>query len=119
MTLDEIKAIAINGLEDVKAENIVTLPIDDVSDYADLIIVASGQTQRQVKALADRVVEYAKEAGMPPIGVEGQESGEWVLVDLGQVIVHILLPWARDHYALEKLWSTDAKPSNTPTSTTE
>lgn len=107
MTLEELQSIARNGLEDVKADNIVEINVQDVSDYADVVYVASGKTNRQVKALAQRVIEYAKEAGHPPVGVEGESASEWILVDLGRVVVHVMLPWVRDYYAIEKLWSDD------------
>ncbi len=107
MNLEKLTALVIEGLEDVKAEDIVELDIRDVADYADLMIVASGTTSRQVKAIAARVVEYAKEAGEPPVGVEGEDQGEWVLIDLGMIVVHVMLPWVREYYAIEKLWSAD------------
>jgi ribosome-associated protein len=97
--------IAVNALEDVKGLNIVTLDVSHLTDVMDTLVVASGNSNRQVKALADNVIEQCKKAGYPPIGVEGVESAEWVLVDLGDVVVHVMLPETRAFYELEKLWS--------------
>ncbi|MEY2863028.1 MAG: ribosome silencing factor [Pseudomonadota bacterium] len=96
------------ALEDVKAQNIVEIDVRGITNMADTIIIASGTSTRHVKALADNVAEEAKKAGFRPIGVEGERDAEWILVDLGYVIVHTMLPTARSFYDLESLWKPTA-----------
>jgi len=97
--------IAVDALEEVKGKDIVTLDVRHLTDVTDHIVVASGTSNRQVKALADNVVEEAKKAGFRPLGVEGMDTAEWVLVDYGDLVVHVMLPTTRQFYDLEKLWS--------------
>ena len=97
--------IVLDALEEVKGKDIVTLNVTNLTDVMDTMIVASGNTSRQVKALANSVIEDAKKAGFQPIGVEGVDSGEWVLVDLGDIVIHVMQPTIREFYELEKLWS--------------
>jgi len=97
--------IVLDALEEVKGKDIVTLNVTNLTDVMDTMIVASGNTSRQVKALANSVIEDAKKAGFQPIGVEGIDSGEWVLVDLGDIVIHVMQPTIREFYELEKLWS--------------
>lgn len=97
--------IVIEALEEIKAKDVVTLDVSVLTDVMDHLVVASGSSNRQVKALADNVVERCKNAGYRPLGVEGMEGAEWVLVDLGDVVVHLMLPETRAFYELEKLWS--------------
>ena len=94
-----------DALEDVKARDIVVLDVSDMTDITENLVVASGTSNRQVKALAENVVENAKKQGFQPLGVEGMDSADWVLVDLGEVVVHVMLPETRKFYELEKLWS--------------
>lgn len=96
------------ALDDMKAVNVALLDVRDLTDIADTMIIASGTSDRHVRSLADRVVEYAKKAGYRPAGVEGERDGEWVLVDLHDVIVHIMLPRVREFYRLENLWDVSA-----------
>ena len=96
-----------NALEDLKAENIVELDVRDKTDVTDYIIVASGNSSRHVKSIANNVVTEAKKAGRPPLGVEGENEGEWMLVDLADVVVHVMQPQVRDFYDLESLWQVD------------
>ena len=96
-----------NALEDLKAENIVELDVRDKTDVTDYIIVASGNSSRHVKSIANNVVTEAKKAGNPPLGVEGENEGEWMLVDLADVVVHVMQPHVRDFYDLESLWQVD------------
>ncbi len=96
--------LVIDALEELKAQNITDLDVRDMTSMADHMVIASGTSNRHVKALADNVVEAAKKADCPPIGSEGEESGEWILVDLGDVIVHLMLPATREFYDLERLW---------------
>lgn len=101
----ELQAIIVDALEDVKGQDIVTLDVGEITDMADTLIVASGNSNRQVKALADNVIDKAKKQGFRPIGVEGVDGAEWVLVDYGDIVVHVMLPATRAFYDLEKLWS--------------
>ena len=107
MGVDEIRVLVMKALEDLKAENIVELDVRDKTDVTDYIIVASGNSSRHVKSIAGNVVMEAKKAGHPPIGVEGETDGEWMLVDLADVVVHVMQPQIRKFYDLENLWQVD------------
>jgi len=106
--------IVINALEDVKAQDIVSIDVMELTGVMDTMVVASGNSSRQVKSLANNVIVDGKKAGFSLLGVEGDDIGEWVLVDFGAVIVHIMLPATRLFYDLEKLWSLrpDDRPIN-------
>lgn len=106
MSKPSIDNIVVEALEEVKAQNITTIDVTKQSDIMDTLVIASGTSSRHVKSLADNVVQEAKEQGYRPIGVEGLEQAEWVLVDFGDTVVHVMLPATRDFYDLEKLWST-------------
>lgn len=95
-----------DALLDVKAKDIVEFDISTISNVADAMIIASGTSTRHVKALADNVAEEAKKAGFRPIGIEGERDAEWILIDLGSVVVHVMLPTTRKFYDLESLWRT-------------
>lgn len=99
-----IKKLALRALEDLKAENIQVLDVRKQASFTDFMIFASGRSTRHVKSIAAEVAEKAKLANLPPLGVEGEDVGEWVLVDLGDVVVHVMLPDVRVFYDLEKLW---------------
>lgn len=99
--------MALQALEALKADNIVLLDVSGVASFTDYMIFASGSSTRHVSAIADSVIEAAKAAGNPPLGVEGEEVGEWILVDLGDAIVHVMLPDVRLYYELEKLWGEE------------
>lgn len=105
MQVDELKALVIDALESIKAQDIQALDVTGMTDVTDVMIIASGQSGRQVKALTNEVVAKAKASGVMPMGVEGEDIGEWALVDLGDVITHIMTPQIRATYNLEKLWS--------------
>jgi ribosome-associated protein len=105
MQAEQLKSLVINALEDIKAEDIQVLDVTEMTDVTDIMIIATGKSSRQVKALANEVVVQAKAAGVQPLGVEGENVGEWALVDLGDVITHIMTPQTRLTYNLEKLWS--------------
>ena len=92
------------ALEDVKAKDILAIDVSLISNVADAIVIASGTSTRHIKALADNVAEEARKAGFRPLGVEGERDAEWILIDLGFVVVHVMLPTARRFYVLESLW---------------
>ncbi|MDH5357212.1 MAG: ribosome silencing factor [Gammaproteobacteria bacterium] len=105
MQAEQLKLLVIDALEDIKAEDIKILDVTAMTDVTDFMIISTGKSTRQVKALANEVAMQAKAAGVQPLGVEGEDVGEWALVDLGDVIVHIMTPQIRTTYNLEKLWS--------------
>lgn len=102
-----LQAVA-SALEDMKAVNIKVLDVRGLTDIADTLIVASGTSDRHVRSIADHVIEQAKRNGFRPLGSEGEREGEWVLVDLQDIVVHVMLPRVREFYGLERLW--DAGP---------
>jgi ribosome-associated protein len=97
------------ALDDMKAVNVRVMDVRGVTDIADCMVIASGNSDRHVRSIADRVVERAKAAGFRPYGREGERDGEWVLVDLNDVIVHVMLPRVREFYGLEGLWEPPAR----------
>lgn len=105
MHTQQLKKLAVDALEALKAVDLVVLDVHDMTSITDYMIVASANSNRHLKALADNVIETAKQAGHRPLGVEGENSGEWALVDLGDVVVHIMMPSIREFYQIEKLWS--------------
>lgn len=107
MIIDELKQLAINALEELKAEDITVIDVKDKTTVTDWLVIATGSSSRHVKSIANNVVITAKEAGKPPLGCEGEVDGEWVLVDLGDVIVHVMQRQVREFYDLESLWSVD------------
>jgi ribosome-associated protein len=104
LSMDAVRDLVIDALEEIKAVNTVTLDVRALTDVMDCLIICSGTSNRHVKSLAENVVVKAKAAGLQPLWVEGQDAGEWVLVDLGDVVVHVMLPATRDFYDLERLW---------------
>ena len=106
---EALKDLVLDALDDIKGNEIVSLDVEGQTDIADFMVVASGTTARQVKALSDNVVVKAKAAGYPVNSVEGDDTSEWVLIDLGDVICHVMLPKVREFYDLERLWSIGPK----------
>ncbi len=105
MEPEELKQIVLNTLEDMKAQDIKSLDVRGKTSITDIMIFASGTSDRHVKSLAESVAFQAKQAGQAPLGTEGTLEGEWALVDLNGVVVHIMQPKVRDFYQLERLWS--------------
>ena len=108
MKIEELKQLAIGALEDMKAVDITVLDVIGKTTVTDWIVLATGSSSRHVKSVANYVIAEAKKAGIPPLGSEGEEDGEWVLVDLGDVIVHVMQQQVREYYDLEGLWSVEA-----------
>ena len=104
----DVVRVVEGALDEMKAVQVKVLDVRQLTDIADTLVIASGNSDRHVRSIAERVVEHAKKAGFRPMGVEGQRDGEWVLVDLQDVIVHIMLPRVRELYRLENLWDVSA-----------
>jgi ribosome-associated protein len=105
VTTATLRKSVIAALEDLKAKDVREIDVKGKTSIADLLVIASGTSARHVKSIANEVVKFAKDAGVMPLGVEGEQEAEWVLVDLGDVIVHVMLPRIREFYGLERLWS--------------
>ena len=105
MQAEPLKKLVVDALDDLKAINTVTLDVTGLTDVMDYLVVASGTSNRHVKSLASNVCMEAKKQGQRALGVEGEDAGEWVLLDLTDVIVHVMLPAVREFYDLERLWS--------------
>ena len=103
--LESLRRRVLRALDDLKAKDVREIDVRGKTSITDLIIVASGTSSRHVKSIADEVVKQLKGLGAPPLGVEGEREGEWVLVDLGDIVVHVMLPRVREFYGLERLWS--------------
>ena len=101
--------IVAGALDDLKAVDVHVLDVRHLTTVTDTMVVASGRSDRHVRAIAGAVVEQCKKAGFRPLGVEGERSGEWVLVDLADLVVHVMLPRVREFYNLEKLWDMPAR----------
>lgn len=108
MTKSKLTQCIVEALEDVKGIDIICLDVAGVTDVADQMILATGTSRRQVKALADRVLEKAREIDVRPIGTEGKDTADWILIDFAEVVVHVMLPDAREFYDLERLWAATA-----------
>lgn len=109
MNAEGLRELVTESLDDMKAKDITVLDVRGITTITDLMVVCSGTSDRHVKSIASNLIEDAKEQGVRPNGIEGEDEGEWVLVDLGDIIVHIMLPKIRDFYNLERLWDV-AKP---------
>jgi ribosome-associated protein len=105
MRLPKLEKVAVAALEDIKARDIATFDVRKQTSLYDTLVIASADSNRQVKALANHVRDKLKEAGATILGVEGAETGEWVLVDAGDIVVHVMQPAVRAYYNLEELWA--------------
>lgn len=105
MQSEALLELAQTSLEDLKARDIRVLDVRSLTTVTDYLLIVSGTSDRHVKSLSNQLIESAKQAGQPPLGVEGQEVGEWVLIDLADVVVHVMQPRIREFYRLEDLWS--------------
>jgi len=104
---EALNEIITRALEDVKGKDIVQMDVRELSDVMDTLVIATGTSSRHVKSLASNVVEDAKHQGHQPLGVEGADAGDWVLVDFGDIVVHVMQEETRGFYDLEKLWSME------------
>ena len=109
LTSDQLRDLVISALEDLKAIDIQQIDVAGDSPLADLFVVASGNSSRHIKSMAEKLVMKAKSAGCQPLGIEGEKGAEWILVDLNDVIVHLMLPQTRAFYNLEKLWEASSQ----------
>ncbi len=110
MTSEEMRDQIVQELEVLKAADVRVLDVRKLTSITDIMVIASGNSTRHVKSLADRVTEHMRAGGIRPLGMEGEEAAEWVLVDFTDVVVHVMLPKTRAFYQLERLWSMDPAP---------
>jgi ribosome-associated protein len=110
---DKLLVLVMDALEELKGVDIRIMDVGGLTSITDHMVIASGTSTRHVKSLADNVTRKTRQAGYRALGVEGEQAAEWVLVDLGDVVVHVMIPRVREFYALEKLWSvgSDVKPA--------
>ena len=108
MKIKQLTELVIDALDDLKAKDVYTIDVRGKSNVTDVMVIASGTSARHVRSLAEKVVEKAKHSGLKPLGMEGEEDAEWVLVDLADVVVHIMQPRVREFYKLEDLWQVGA-----------
>lgn len=105
MKIEDLKKLVTDALDDTKALDVLELDVRDITSVTDIMLIATGTSGRHTKSLAGNVIDKVKEAGVKPLGIEGQDQGDWVLIDLGDIVVHIMQQQVRDFYNLEKLWS--------------
>ncbi len=104
---ESVRELVDSVLDDLKAEAIVRLDVRHLTSVTDLMVIATGRSNRHVRAVAETLLEQSKARGLTPLGVEGLDGGEWVLIDLADIVVHVMLPKVREFYDLEKLWDLD------------
>lgn len=112
MTSEEMRDQIVQKLEALKAVDVCVLDVRKITSITDIMVIASGTSTRHVKSLADRVTGHMRSDGVRPLGIEGEETAEWVLVDFADVVVHVMLPKTRAFYQLERLWSMDPAPEH-------
>lgn len=108
--MQSLKATILNALNNMKALNISALAVKEITDITDHMIIATGTSNRHVKSISEAVLEASKKLDHQPIGVEGEKEAEWILIDLGDIIVHVMSPSSREFYQLEKLWTPFSMP---------
>lgn len=104
LSVDELVQLAVDALEELKGNEITVIDVSEMTDVTSRMVIASGTSSRHLRSLAENVALEAKRANEQPLGREGEDSSDWVLVDLGEVVVHVMMPEARDYYNLEKFW---------------
>jgi len=109
-TIDELQELVIEAMEDLKAIDIKHINVEGVAGFTDRMVFACGTSTRHVKSIANSVQNAAKKAGITPLGMEGEDVGDWILIDLGDVIVHIMIPDTREFYDIERLWKEQLEP---------
>ena len=109
LSFDQLRQLVLSSLEDFKAVDIHDMDVSGQNPLTEMFVIASGSSTRHIKSMAENLVMRSKAAGYPPLGVEGQKDAEWVLVDLNDIIVHLMLPQTRAFYNLEKLWQASAE----------
>ena len=102
---DRLLNIVVDAIDDMKGVDVMVIDVREMTSITDRMVIASGTSSRHVKSIADNVAFVAKREGFPALGVEGAQTAEWVLIDLGDVVVHVMTPTIREFYALEKLWA--------------
>jgi len=102
---DRLLKIVVDAIDDMKGVDVMVIDVREMTSITDRMVITSGTSSRHVKAIADNVALAAKREGFPALGVEGAQAAEWVLIDLGDVVVHVMMPAIREFYALEKLWA--------------
>jgi len=117
LTSDQLRDLVLDALEDFKATDIQQIDVSGQNPLTDMFVIASGNSTRHIKSMAENLIMKVKAAGCPPLGVEGRRQSEWVLVDLNDVIVHLMLPKTRAFYNLEKLWEASRERRSTVGST--
>ena len=113
LTSDQLRDVVLDALEDYKATDIQQIDVSGQNPLTDVFVIASGNSTRHIKSMAENLIMKVKALGCPPLGVEGQQQAEWVLVDLNDVIVHLMLPKTRAFYNLEKLWEASQERRST------
>jgi len=103
--IEILKNIVLNALDDIKAQDVNSLEVKEMTPITDYMIIASGTSTTHIKAIADNVLHKIKELSFQPLGVEGKKGADWILIDLGDIVIHVMLPNSREFYALDKLWS--------------
>lgn len=109
MQTEALAERVVGALDDLKGVDVCQIDVRGKTSITDVLVIATGTSERHVRALADRVVERAREDGVKPLGVEGERGGDWLLIDLGDVVVHVMSREKRDFYNLEKLWSIEPR----------
>ena len=115
LTTEQLEQLIIDAIDDLKGKDVKSLNLTGVASFTDHMVFASGTSNRHVKSIAQSILDKAKQAGVTPLGVEGEDSGDWILVDLGDVVVHVMLPETREFYDIERLWSDQAGQVETAT----